>query len=396
MALLVPLTAALLAAPTAAVAATPHAASGTAPGVKPLTTTQDLFVGGVFSQAGGRVANNAARWPGNGVDWGALGGPNGNGTDAQVSAITVYNGKLIAAGSFITAGGVTVNGIAAWDGQKWSALTGRSGVPGLLLFGTDFVEALTVWNGNLYAAGQFVAAGDNIQVNNIVEWNGRDWVALSTKQGVGTTSGGSPVGGAVFSLTVYNNTLVAGGSFDAAGGIAANRVAAWDGSAWTPLSLPEQGIATVLALTVFNGQLIATDGFDQNNFFVDNVDAFNGTSWTTLGTFDNDVRTFTVYNNKLIAGGFFTTVGGTTVNHIAQWDGTSWSALPGPVEQNAVIYTLGVSNGNLVAGGNFVEIGGTPASNLAEWNGATWSALRGPAGEGANGTVFANFSTTVL
>src|SRR5689334_17602174 len=89
VALLTPLAVALLAAPTAAVAAVP----GHAPDAKPLTTTQDLFVGGTFSQAGGRVANNIARWPGFGVDWGALSGPSGNGTNGQVSAVTVYNGK---------------------------------------------------------------------------------------------------------------------------------------------------------------------------------------------------------------------------------------------------------------------------------------------------------------
>jgi hypothetical protein len=394
VAVLAPLTLALLAIPAAAVAATPDAA----PGVKPLATTQDLFVGGTFNQAGGRVANNIARWPGGGADWGALSGPVDNGTNGQVTSITVYNGKLIAAGSFTTAGGLTVNGIAAWDGGKWSPLVGHSGIPGLIHFPLDFVETLAVYNGNLYAGGQFVAAGGTLSVNNIVEWNGSDWVALSDPQGTGTTLGGSPTGGAVFGLTVYNNTLVASGGFDAAGGIASNRVASWNGTSWSPLSLPERG-EDVLALTVYNGQLVADDEFVQNNQIVENVDAFNGTSWTTLGTsFNNEVRTLTVYNNRLVAGGFFTTVGGTTANHIAAWDGTSWSALPGPVEQNAVIYTLGVSNGNLVAGGFFVEIGGTRATNVAEWNGTSWSALTGPAGEGTDsgGTVFALFSTTVL
>jgi hypothetical protein len=69
-----------------------------------------------------------------------------------------------------------------------------------------------VYNGNLYAGGQFVAVGGTLQVNNIAQWNGSDWVALTDPQGTGTTLSGSPTGGAVFDLTVYNNTLVAGGS----------------------------------------------------------------------------------------------------------------------------------------------------------------------------------------
>jgi len=37
------------------------------------------------------------------------------------------------------------------------------------------------------------------------------------------------------------------------------------------------------------------------------------------------VQTFTVYDGKLIVGGDFTTAGGIEANHIAAWDGSSWS-----------------------------------------------------------------------
>jgi len=39
-----------------------------------------------------------------------------------------------------------------------------------------------------------------------------------------------------------------------------------------------------------------------------------------------NVLALTVYDGKLIAGGWFTTAGGTIVNEIASWDGGSWSA----------------------------------------------------------------------
>ena len=72
------------------------------------------------------------------------------------------------------------------------------------------------------------------------------------------TFGGEPgVSGAVDAFTVFDDgtgpALCAGGSFTTAGGVAANDVARWDGSAWSPLgSGVEDG---VLALTAFD------DGF---------------------------------------------------------------------------------------------------------------------------------------
>ena len=45
----------------------------------------------------------------------------------MVSALEIYEGELIVAGGFTSAGGIVVNGIAKWNGSAWSALgTGLS------------------------------------------------------------------------------------------------------------------------------------------------------------------------------------------------------------------------------------------------------------------------------
>ena len=44
------------------------------------------------------------------------------GMESNVNALAVYKGELIAGGTFITAGGVTANRIARWDGSSWSSL----------------------------------------------------------------------------------------------------------------------------------------------------------------------------------------------------------------------------------------------------------------------------------
>jgi len=72
--------------------------------------------------------------------------------------------------------------------------------------------------------------------------------------------------------------------------------------------------------------------------------------WTSLGTgISDDVYSLTVYDNKLIAGGWFTTAGGVSVSHIAAWDGSSWTSLGSGV--NDWIEALTVYDNKLIAGG---------------------------------------------
>ncbi len=106
-----------------------------------------LYVGGDFNFAGEVVANNIARW--DGKSWSPL----GSGTNSRVSALTVYNGELIAGGEFTAAGGTVVNHIARWDGTTWSPL--GSGM-------NERVYALTEYNGELIAGGSFTTAGGNV------------------------------------------------------------------------------------------------------------------------------------------------------------------------------------------------------------------------------------------
>ena len=78
-------------------------------------------------------------------------------------------GNVYVGGSFNTVDGVTVNNIARWDGESWSAL--GSGV-------SNPVEALAIDSeDNLYVGGFFELAGE-LQVNHIARWDGASWSAL--------------------------------------------------------------------------------------------------------------------------------------------------------------------------------------------------------------------------
>jgi len=103
----------------------------------------ELIAAGLFDTAGGSIARNIARWNGNA--WAPLGSGLTNGI---VTSLIVYNGELIAAGSFDTAGGVSARKIARWNGSNWAPLDGQP------INGTS-IYALANFNGNLVATGDF-------------------------------------------------------------------------------------------------------------------------------------------------------------------------------------------------------------------------------------------------
>jgi predicted phage tail protein len=70
--------------------------------------------------------------------------------------------SLYAGGWFTSAGGVTVNQIARWNGSAWSAL--GSGTDGA-------VNALAVMGTSLYAGGWFSTVNDTLTAQRIARWD---------------------------------------------------------------------------------------------------------------------------------------------------------------------------------------------------------------------------------
>ena len=131
----------------------------------------NLYAGGLFTAAGGVTANSIAKW--NGSSWEALGSGIGGGGIYALAADG--SGNLYACGMFTTAGGIPANSIAKWNGSSWEALgTGIGGE------GYPIVKALAVdGSGSVYAGGWFTTAG-GVSANNIAKWNGSSWGALGS------------------------------------------------------------------------------------------------------------------------------------------------------------------------------------------------------------------------
>ena len=85
---------------------------------------------------------------------------------------------------------------------------------------------------------------------------------------------------------------------------------------------------------------------------------------------DNNIQALGIYNNSLIAGGWFRHAGGAAVNYIARWDGSSWSDYgTGISSTNIYVFAFVVYDNVLYTGGLFT-FGFT--NGIAMWNGSSW------------------------
>ena len=186
--------------------------------------------------------------------------------------------------------------------------------------------------------------------------------------------------------------LVIGGMFSAAGDIAANGVAAYDGEAWHDLGggVTEGFIFDrVSAFEIYDGMLIVGGHFAQaGGLPVENIAAFDGTDWHALGAgiyggfSEPEVSAMAVHDGQLIAAGAFTSAGEGPASFVARWNGTEWA----PLGAGASFAVLAAEtyDGDLYIGGQFESVGGgiPGTQRLARWDGVGWSSVAGGAPNG--------------
>ena len=323
-----------------------------------LTHGSDLYVCGWFTGVGegASVANHIAKYVPTSDTWYALGSDQDWGTNGLVNAMAMdVDGNLYVGGDFTTAGGVSANNVAKWDGSNWSAL--GSGVGGI-------VDALVMdGSGNLYAGGWFTTAG-GVTANRVAKWNGSNWSAL----GAGMDDW------VVKALAVDpSGNLYAGGLFSAIGGVSFNRIAKWDGSAWNHLgtgvnSASGQGVYALAIDGVGNlyvgGEFTAAGGVSASNIAI-----WYGSSWTALGSgTDGLVNAITPSGDRLYVGGMFTQAGVNSAINVAYADNL-------PVAPTVTTAAVTSITSNSAAGGGNVT---SPGSTTLTATGVCWSTSPNP------------------
>jgi hypothetical protein len=162
------------------------------------------------------------------------------GVVGAVTALTVVDldgdgpmpAQLFAAGQFAGPGGATVNTIGRWDGNAWSPVADavNNNINDMALFDPDGDGSAP---SQLYIGGDFTMAG-GVPANRIAAWNGSSWSGLD--DGLWTPAGySSTFLPAVFALSIFDDDgsgpqpppLYAGGDFFVAGEVASARIARW-------------------------------------------------------------------------------------------------------------------------------------------------------------------------
>ena len=395
-----------------------------------VTDGTNLYVGGLFTNINGIAANRIAMW--DGANWHAL-GTGIQGFGLYPYTLGVYGmafdsqGRLFVAGTFNQAGNVGASHVAGWDGTNWFAL-GATTSKGMT-HSIGIVQSLTSDGTSIYAGGNFTEAGSQI-ANQIARFDGTNWWPMGA-----TNSGTLPQAGPD-ALTFADGDLFAGGYFTNLGPYSVDHVGYWDGSEWNDIggvdstvealtfdgnyvwiggaftnAESESGGGYTPGLAIYNGgwgspgyvaggslsvSALGWDGINENMYVGGNFTSiFDGATvpanniavfseftgvWSALGSGVNGtVDAILVTNGIVYVGGNFTTAGGVTVNGIAEWNGTSWSALgSGVTGYNNLTGSTSVNaltmNGNILyVAGAFTNAGGVYAPGVAAWNGSTWT-----------------------
>jgi len=428
--------------------------SGTDDDVYALSVYDDkLRVGGTFTNAGGIVANHVAYW--DGFSWGTMGdGTIGtvyefhdfnetliagcknyeylddpsaslakwsgteweiieDGVEGIAQAMITYENELVAVGDFEYAG--EIYSIGSWDGIEWEPLP-TSDFKGI----DNYVNALTVYNGNLVAGGTFKQAGRK-RCKDVAMWDGFDWSPLGEgfdrevnclgvydglliagarhhfgyegEQQIGAWDGLSwqfidegleacnvP---AIYDFIEYDGKLVVAGGYFELFGEFIGHLAVWDGVGWSGMDIPSPSFSRLMALGVYEGNLIVGGITKGDSTELNHIYSWDGSVWTALGDGVNGyVYTICAYRDELYIGGMFDHIGDVAVNEIARWNGDSWTSVGGGFDEN--VHSLCEYNGSLIATGDFKYAGGIPMVGIASWSGSQWS----PLGSCLNGSGF--------
>ena len=375
-----------------------------------------LVIGGSELRAGDEpLDQRVMTWDGSA--WQSLGPGPGTNAGGRVDAFAVWNGALVAGGTF-TGGGT--DRVARWNGSAWQAL------------GPGFPAAVT---GLAVFGGELVAVGSTGATPVIQRWNGNAWTALpappSLQQALAVTAfqgllcvGGSrtssPAGGvlerwngtawlpaisasdtincfAVRSFSLTLSSLYVAGSFSTIGGVAATHIAVTAGGTAFSFSsvgggLPAPCSALHVRASVALGTAIVACLEPPAQFFVGfpppghfiavHVMQLTNAGFEPMG--DAEPRSVSYYGGAYHGVSAATTATSTAACQRYQAAALGlfvWTPVAGPgISGN--VHALTASGDDMIVGGTISAPLQTALDRVARWNGSAFQ----PLGSGISGT----------
>ena len=253
--------------------------------------------------------------------------PLGSGLPAKVVASFAAGNEYLALFEETSTAELNDFTMARWNGVNWSYYTGlTTPAPVKTVKGTYNFHSIALYRDTMYAAAYMANAerDADVPVSHLYKWNGLKWVP---EVGVVDTRNNG-----IIAMTVFDNKLIVAGLFDnTVNGSPVQNIAAYNGSSWSYL----------------------------------------GNSGTTQGT-DGVIRSLAVVGNRLYIGGDFQTFAGTSTGNIAYYTAANggWGGVGSPFVGE--ILELGVFDGKIAALGK----DGAGIKKIAIFQG-TWSAPLG-------------------
>jgi|GEM_PF-1978589 len=364
-----------------------------------------LVVSGGFEAAGSVEAAGMVTW--DGAQWEAFPVPLAN-----VNALAVFNGDLVAAPSNASPAAMT----------RWNAAAGMWEPMGALLAPP---LTLAVFNNQLYAGGAGIVSGTSAP-RPMARWNGTAWQGVT-----------SVLTGTVHALHVHNNLLFIGGGTSFGGLIVASYTGSsttlhspqsagtggparcfashngllymgitsfqplmtYDGAAWQTAGF---GVFTynpatpaVYAMRSFGGDLYVVGDFVTNFQFHEagNIIRLRQGEWqhpsqtVGVGSWPAPLGDLTEFEGRLIIGG---SAGGQLLSAagVCAYDGTAYSALT--TDLDGAVYTAVRYNGQDVLAGAFGRAGAVALNGAGVRSAGTWTPLAEGPGINCNSAIVHN------
>jgi hypothetical protein len=221
--------------------------------------------------------------------------------------------------------------------------------------------------------------------------DGRRFGNVAVRQADGWAGDRPYLNGSITKIVpLRDGSSVVAGSFDSIGGIRARHIAILDGSTWRSLGEGINGTVHAIA-ELPDGSLLVGGAFTQaGGQPALNLARWDGRSWSQFAggagapedsaVLEILVGQFGPQAGQIIVGGRFSTIGGQAINHLAAWDGSSWTSL-GANPQDDSEYAVNVTalaeapDGTLYVGGRFRRIAGLHTQRIGARQNGVWRTL---------------------
>lgn len=326
--------------------------------------------------------------------WASIPGPNPSQYNSGLSSVTASaaNDVWAVGGYQDVQSGVDKTLAAHWNGTNWNVVSSPS--PGIEYNGLSGVSRVPQSNQHqAWAVGYYSMTPigpPRVDLTLIEQWKGTAWNVVTSPN----------VNPGVEQNDLFGVAAISAKDVWAVGVHSANNqnnyetlIEHWDGTQWSIVPSPNAGSRTnyLYSVAAISSKDVWAVGYyfpDIGSAYQTLIEHWDGTSWSVVsspspGSLDNKLAAIASIpgSNELWAVGYYSSIPGPDQTLIEQWNGSSWSVVPGPNPGSSIDSLTGVasiSKSDAWAVG-YDSVNNSPFQTLIlRWNGTNWQVVPSP------------------